>query len=107
MSEGRKKKRAENHIQAPEIVRVFEWPPGWLYLTIKRPEKYPAGPIAVGPAVTVINVEKFAERTIKDVIEGIHQRNQGHLHHWAVSLIDEKIEKLASCGVHVEIRAIA
>ena len=86
--------------------KVFGVSPGWLYLTIKRPEKYSVGPIALGRAETVPNVERFAETTIKDVIEVIHQKNRGHLNHWAVSLVDEKIEKLAICGVHVEIRSV-
>jgi len=89
-------------VQIPD--NIFGWLSGWLYVTIKRPEKYPAGPIALGPAETVINVEKFAEITIRDVIEGIHEKNRGHLRHWAVSLIEEKIEKLRACGVEVEIQ---
>jgi hypothetical protein len=91
---------------AADVAKAFGVSPGWLYLTIKRPEQYPVGPIALGPAETVINVEKFAEITIKDVIEAIHQQNRGHLRHWAVSLIEKKIEKLAICGVEVEIRSI-
>ena len=90
---------------AADAVKIFGASPGKLYLTIKRPEKYPVGPIALGPAETVINVEKFAEITIKDVVLGIDAINRGHLHHWAVSLIDEKIEKLRLCGVEVEIRS--
>ena|SRR5215813_11438680 len=95
-----------DEIVAEDVVKVFGASPDSLYLIIKRPEKYPVGPIALGPAETVINVEKFAEITIKDVIQGVHATNRGRLRHWAVPLIDEKIEKLAICGVHVEIRSI-
>jgi hypothetical protein len=94
----------------PDLVQIvdniFELPSRWLYATITRPKKYPAGPIALGPAETVIDVEKFAEITIRDVIETIHKKNHGHLRYWGISLIEEKIEKLAICGVHVEIRSI-
>ena len=76
-----------------------------LHITIKRPEKYPTGPIVLGPAESIVNVEKFVEVTLGDVVAGIYQKNRGHLHHWAVPLIDEKIEKLSKCGVKVEIRS--
>src|SRR5262245_57133870 len=75
---------------ADDVATIFGVSPGWLYHTIKRPEKYSAGPIAVGPAETVMDVEKFVEVTIKDVIKAIHKQNHGHHHYWGISLIQEK-----------------
>ena len=95
----------------PDLVEVldniFGVPPRWLYVTITRPRKYPAGHIALGRAETVIDVEKFAGVTIKDVIDAVHKKNHGHRHYWGIPLIEEKIEKLRLCGVEVEIQSTA
>ncbi len=79
---------------------------GWLALEIKRPERLPQGPIAVNPGVTIIEVAKFIEATIQDLVSYMSAQNRGSAQHWADGVLDEKLEQLALCGVEAEIRTI-
>ena len=78
---------------------------GGLVLKIKRPEKFPQGPIAVNPGITIIEVAKFIEATIQDLLSYVLARNRGSSH-WVDKILDEKLEQLECCGVRAEIRTI-
>ncbi len=80
-------------------------PPGWLYLVIKRPEKLPQGPITVKPGLQIMDVARFTEATIRDLVTYVSAKNKGSSH-WGDRVLDEKLEQLECCGVKVEIRTI-
>ena len=80
-------------------------PPGWLYLVIKRPEKLPQGPITVKPGLRIMDVSKFTEGTIQDLITYVSARNGGSSY-WVDKVLDEKLEQLGLCGVKAEIREL-
>ncbi len=79
---------------------------GWLYLEVQRPEKYPLGPIVIGPRASITDPEKFAEATIQDLLTYIVTQNRGSGHHWVKRILDEKLERLQRCGVKAQIRAL-
>jgi len=79
---------------------------GWLCLEVQRPEKYPLGPVAIGPWQSITDAEKFAEATIQDLLTYIVAKNRGSGHHWVKRLLDEKLERLQRCGVKVQIREV-
>ncbi len=79
---------------------------GWHVLEVERPEQYSAGPIVIGSGRKIIDVAKFAEVTIKDLVSYIAAKNRGAAHHWAERILDEKLEHLKLCGVKAEIRRL-
>ncbi len=79
---------------------------GWHVLEVERPEQYSAGPIVIGSGRKIIDVAKFAEVTIKDLVSYIAAQNRGVAHHWVERILDEKLEYLKICGVKVEIRKL-
>jgi len=50
---------------------------GWHVLEVERPEQYSAGPIVIGLGRKIIDVAKFAEVTIKDLVSYIAAKNRG------------------------------
>ncbi len=79
---------------------------GWHVLEVERPEQYSAGPIVIGSGRKIIDVAKFAEVTIKDLVSYIAAKNRGASHHWVERILDEKLEYLKICGVKAEIRKL-
>ncbi len=77
----------------------------WLYLVIKRPETLPQGPITVKPGLRIMDVARFTEATIQDLITYVSARNGGSSH-WVDTVLDEKLDYLELCGITAEIRAI-
>ncbi len=78
---------------------------GWLVLIVKRPEKLPTGPITIGPGQQIMDVSKFIESTIQDLVTYVAARNRDS-YHWVNRVLDEKLELLERCGVMAEFRAI-
>ena len=78
---------------------------GWLYLEVQMPEKYPPGPIVIGPRASTTDPEKFAEATIQDLVTYIVSKNRGSSI-WVKRVLDEKLEQLGRCGVTVEIKPV-
>ena len=79
---------------------------GWHVLEVERPEQYFAGPIVIGSGRKIIDVAKFAEVTIKDLVSYIAAKNRGASYHWVERILDEKLEYLKICGVKTEIRRL-
>ncbi len=80
-------------------------PPGWLVLVVRRQEKPPTGPITVKPGLRIMDVARFTEATIQDLVTYVSAKNRGS-YHWADRMLDEKLGQLELCGVKAEIRAI-
>jgi len=78
---------------------------GWLILIVRRPEKPPQGTITLGSGLRIIDVARFTEATIQDLLTYVTARNRGSSH-WVDRVLDEKLEQLERCGVGAEIRAI-
>ncbi len=78
---------------------------GWLVLVVRRPEKPPTGPITVKPGLRIMDVAKFAEATIRDLLTYVAAKNRGS-YHWVDRVLDEKLEQLELCGVKAEIREL-
>jgi len=78
---------------------------GWKVLVLRRPEKPPTGPITVKPGLQIMDVARFTEATIQDLITYVSARNGGSSH-WVDRMLDEKLEHLELCGITAEIRAI-
>jgi len=78
---------------------------GWLVLVVRRPEKPPTGPIIVKPGLRIMDVAKFAEATIRDLLTYVAAKNRDS-YHWVDRVLDEKLEYLKLCGITAEIRAI-
>jgi len=78
---------------------------GWLVLVFKRPEKVPQGPIPVKPGLQIMDVAKFTEVTIQDLVTYVAAKNRGSSH-WVGRVLDEKLEHLERCGVKAEIREL-
>ena len=99
--------RTTNGLTLGDVVCEFfaDEPPGWLYLVIKRPEKLPQGPITVKPSLRIMDVARFTEATIQDLVTYVSAKNRGS-YHWADRVLDEKLELLERCGVTAEIRVI-
>lgn len=99
--------KTTNGLSLGDIVCEFfaDDPPGWLVLVVRRPENLPNGPITVKPGLRIMDVSRFTEVTIQDLLTYVAARNRGSCH-WADKLLDEKIEQLERCGVEAEIRKI-
>ena len=99
--------KATNDLTLGDVVCEFfaDEPPGWLVLVVRRPEKPPSGPITVKPGLRIIDVARFTEATIQDLITYVSARNRGSSH-WVDRVLDEKLEHLELCGITAEIRAI-
>ena len=99
--------KTKNDLTLGDVVYEFfaNEPPGWLYLVIKRPEKLPQGPITVKPGLQIMDVARFTEATIRDLVTYVSAKNKGSFH-WGDRVLDEKLEQLECCGVKVEIRTI-
>ncbi len=78
---------------------------GWLVLVLKRPEKLQQGPITVKPGLRIMDVARFTEAAIQDLITYVSARNGGSSH-WVDKVLDKKLEHLELCGITAEIRAI-
>ncbi len=78
---------------------------GWKVLVVRRPEKPPTGPITVKPGLWIVDVARFTEATIQDLVTYVSAKNRGS-YHWADRVLDEKLELLERCGVTAEIRVI-
>jgi len=78
---------------------------GWIVLVVRRPEKPPTGPITVKPGLRIMDVARFTESTIRDLVTYVSAKNKGSSH-WGDRVLDEKLEQLECCGVKVEIRTI-
>ena len=79
---------------------------GWLVLKIKQPAKLPQAPIVADSGITIVDVARFTEATIQDLVSYVSARNRGSGQHWVDSVLDEKLEQLECCGVKAEIRTI-
>ena len=77
----------------------------WLVLVLNRPEEYPQGPILVSPRVRIIDAAKFAQATIRDLLNYVEAKNRG-TRHWVDRVLGEKLRQLELCGVKAEIRRI-
>ncbi len=78
---------------------------GWLVLEVKRPERYPVVPVSLRPELTVADVQRFVDSTIRDLLVYVTAKNRGS-GHWVERVLDEKLELLERCGVKAEIRTI-
>jgi len=78
---------------------------GWLVRVVRRPEKPPTGPITVKPGQRIMDVARFTEATIRDLVTYVAAQNMGSYHR-VDRMLDEKLELLKRCGVMAEIRAI-
>ena len=78
---------------------------GWLVLEVKRPERYPSTPVSLRPELTVADVQRFVDSTIRDLLVYVMAKNRGS-GHWVERVLDEKVGQLELCGVNAEIRAI-
>jgi len=69
--------KSTNGLTLDDVVYEFfpEEPSGWLYLVIKRPEKLPQGPITVEPGLRVMDVARFTEATIQDLLTYVTARS--------------------------------
>ena len=95
-------------INVDDVLNIFfteEERHGWRYLVVKRPEKHPEGPVTIGPGRTVVDVSKFAEATIVDLVVYMAAKN-ARKKNWMKPLIDEKLAYLRLCGVEAEIRPL-
>jgi len=70
-----------------KITRLFDLPP----------------PIHLTPWLTVVDPIRFIETTIADLAAYVATENSGS-QHWVKSLLQQKLEHLALCGVRAEIR---
>ena len=78
---------------------------GWKVLVVRRPKKPPRGPITVKPGLRIMDVSRFTEATIQDLLTYVAAKNRGS-YHWVDRMLDEKVGQLKRCGVMAEIRAI-
>ena len=78
---------------------------GWLFLKLKRPETLPRGPITVEPGLRIMDIAKFTQATIQDLVTYVMAKNRGSSH-WVDRVLDEKLEQLERCGVRAEIRTV-
>lgn len=78
---------------------------GLLVLVIRRPRKPPTGPITVKPGLRIMDVARFTEATIQDLVTYVSAKNRGSSH-WVKKVLDEKLELLERCGVEAEIRSV-
>ena len=91
-----------------DVVTLFfaeEERQGWLVLEVKLPERYPVAPVSLRPELTVADVQRFVDSTIRDLLVYVTAKNRGS-GHWVERVLDEKLEQLECCGVKVEIRTI-
>ncbi len=93
-----------NGLSLGDVVYEFfaDEPPGWLILVVRRPEKPPTGPITVKPGLRIMDVARFTEATIQDLVTYVSAKNRGSSH-WVDRVLDEKLEYLELCGVKAEI----
>jgi len=78
---------------------------GWKVLVVRQPEKPPTCPITVKPGLQIMDVARFTEATIRDLVTYVAAQNMGS-YHWVDRMLDEKLELLKRCGVRAEIRPI-
>jgi len=78
---------------------------GWLFLELKWPETLPQGPITIEPALRIMDIAKFTQATIQDLVTYVLAKNRGSSH-WVERVLDEKLEYLELCGVKAEIRMV-
>ncbi len=78
---------------------------GWLVLVVKRLEKLTTGPITIGPSLRIVDVAKFTESTIQDLVTYLAAKNRDS-YHWVDRVLDEKLEYLELCGITAEIRSV-
>ncbi len=78
---------------------------GWLVLEVKRPERYPVAPVSLRPELTVADVQRFVDSTIRDLLVYVIAKNRGS-GHWVERVLDEKLEQLERCGVLAKIREL-
>ncbi len=99
--------KTTNDLTLGDVVYEFfaDEPPGWLILVVRRPEKPPTGPITVKPGLRIMDVARFTEDTIQDLLTHVMAKNRGS-YLWVNRLLDEKLEQLELCGVQAEIRAV-
>ena len=58
---------------------------GWLVLEVKRPERYPVAPVSLRPELTVADVQRFVDSTIRDLLVYVMAKNRGS-DHWVAGL---------------------
>ena len=99
--------KTTNDLTLGDVVYKFfaDEPPGWLVLVVRRPENPPTGPITVKPGLRIMDVARFTEATIQDLVTYVSAKNRGS-YHWADRVLDEKREQLARCGVTAEIEPV-
>ena len=99
--------KTPNGLSLDDVVYEFfaDEPPGWLVLVVRRPEKPPTGPITVKPGLRIMDVAKFTDATIQDLVTYVSAKNRGSSH-WGDRVLDEKLEYLELCGITAEIRAV-
>ncbi len=99
--------KTTNGLTLGDVVYEFfaDEPPGWLVLVVRRPEKPPRGIITLGPGLRIMDVARFTEATIQDLLTYVAARNRGSSH-WVKKVLDEKLEQLELCGVKAEIHAV-
>ena len=78
---------------------------GWKVLVVRQPEKPPTCPITVKPGLQIMDVARFTDATIRDLVTYVAAQNMGS-YHWVDRMLDEKLELLKRCGVRAEIRPI-
>ncbi len=95
----------QNPDQIADIFFTDEERSGWLYLVVKRPENLSQGPITIGPGLRIMDIAKFTQATIQDLVTYVMAKNKGSSH-WVERVLDEKLELLKLCGVKAEIRRL-
>jgi hypothetical protein len=99
--------KTTNDLSLGDVVCEFfaDEPPGWLVLVVKRPETLSQGPITIEPGLRIMDVARFTESTIQDLVTYISAKNRGS-YYWVDRVLDEKLEHLKLCGITAEITAI-
>jgi len=99
--------KTTHNLTLGDVVYEFfaDEPPGWLVLVVRRPEKPLIAPITVKPGLRIMDVARFVETTIQDLVTYVAAKNRGS-YHWVERVLDEKLEYLELCGITAEIRAI-
>jgi hypothetical protein len=75
-----------------------------LTLIVRRLRKI-VPPIKIEPWITVVDPDRFIDATLGELATYIAAKNHGS-RHWIEDLLKEKLERLALCGIAVEILTV-
>lgn len=76
-------------------------------VAVRYPDTYPSPPIRVVDGVTIADPQRFVSRTIAELERHVRAVNAGRSSYIGkYHLVDEKVRRLALCGVKVEIKDV-